>query len=201
MAALPFARVPINELWTAKRVLDAGVAGVIFPFTNTPQDAKQAAASCRYPPHGERGSGAGNAMFTWPGDPEYYDCADSNILVVTVVEDVRALESIDEITSTEGVDVVFIGVSDLSFSLGLRGQQDVPELHRAIDKIVAACKRNNKVVGRPAGSPEALRRFQEQGFRFFQGPTEIGLLNQGGRGFLEPLGKSRQPGQRAKSLY
>src|SRR5579885_2250419 len=59
LRALPFARVPVNEAWMAKRVLDAGVSGVIFPFTSTPDLAAQAAASCRYPPYGRRGSGAG----------------------------------------------------------------------------------------------------------------------------------------------
>src|SRR3954466_11073524 len=54
MKALPFARVPVNELWMAKRVLDAGVSGVIFPFTSTPELAAQAVAACRYPPAGRR---------------------------------------------------------------------------------------------------------------------------------------------------
>lgn len=57
-----FARVPVNETWTAKRVLDAGVSGVIFPFTSTPELAQQAVAACRYPPHGKRGSGANLAL-------------------------------------------------------------------------------------------------------------------------------------------
>ena len=58
LPAVPFARPPTNELWTAKRVLDAGVLGVIFPFTRTPELARQAAAACRYPPRGLRGSRA-----------------------------------------------------------------------------------------------------------------------------------------------
>jgi 2-keto-3-deoxy-L-rhamnonate aldolase RhmA len=52
LPAVPFARPPVNELWMAKRVLDAGVLGVIFPFTSTPELARQAAAACRYPPLG-----------------------------------------------------------------------------------------------------------------------------------------------------
>ena len=47
-----FARVPVNELWTAKRVLDQGVSGVIFPFASTPELAEHAAQACRYPPLG-----------------------------------------------------------------------------------------------------------------------------------------------------
>src|ERR1043166_9522410 len=62
LPAVPFARPPVNELWTAKRLLDAGVLGVIFPFTSTPDLARQAAAACRYPPDGLRGSGAAQSV-------------------------------------------------------------------------------------------------------------------------------------------
>ena len=58
LPAVPLARPPVNELWTAKRLLDVGALGVIFPFTRTGELARQAAAACRYPPLGRRGSGA-----------------------------------------------------------------------------------------------------------------------------------------------
>ncbi|MEP7273767.1 MAG: aldolase/citrate lyase family protein [Acidobacteriota bacterium] len=201
LPALPFARVPINEFWTAKRVLDQGVAGVMFPFTSTPELAQQAVAACRYPPLGRRGSGAGLTTFTWPGDAEYYDCADRNVLVVAIVEEARALDRIDEIAATDGVDVIFVGTSDLSFSLDLRGQQDHPLLQEAIEKVVAACKRYGKFAGRPAASAEAVACFQEQGFQFFQGPTEIGLLTRGAKNLLEPLRGSSAGTSESKSLY
>ena len=98
--AVPFARPPVNELWTAKRLLDAGVLGVSFPFTSTPELARQAVAACRYPPRGLRGSGAGLAQFCWPVSEGYYDFADNNVLVVAVVEDIPGLTHIDEIAST-----------------------------------------------------------------------------------------------------
>src|SRR5438552_461775 len=150
MPALPFARPPVNELWMAKRVLDAGVLGVIFPFTRTPQLARQAVAACRYPPVGLRGSGADLAKACWPSPEHYYDFADDNVLVIAVVEDTSAVAQIDEIAATPGLDVLFIGTSDLSFSLGLRGTQEQPKLNEAIAKIVAAAKKHGKVVGRPA---------------------------------------------------
>jgi 2-keto-3-deoxy-L-rhamnonate aldolase RhmA len=91
MKALPFARVPVNEIWMAKRVLDAGACGVIFPFTSTPELATQAAAACRYPLAGRRGSGAVLARFSWPGGAEgYADSADRNVVVSVIIEDARA---------------------------------------------------------------------------------------------------------------
>src|ERR1035441_9014014 len=99
LPAVPFARVPVNEIWTAKRVLDAGVFGVMFPFTSTPELARQAAAACRYPPIGRRGSGAGLAMFAWPEVESYHDCADENVVVIAIIEEARAVENIDEIAA------------------------------------------------------------------------------------------------------
>jgi 2-keto-3-deoxy-L-rhamnonate aldolase RhmA len=184
--ALTFARVPVNEIWTAKRVLDAGVSGVIFPFTSTPELASQAVAACRYPPAGRRGSGAVLASFSWPEQEGYHDSADQNVMVICIIEEARAVENIDAIAATPGVDVLFIGTSDLSFSLGLRGQQDHPRLREAIAKIVAAAKRHNKIAGRPARSPEKIKEYIDQGFLLFQAPTELGFMAMGARSYLKP---------------
>jgi len=191
LTAVPFARPPVNELWMAKRVLDCGVLGVIFPFTSTPELARQAAAACRYPPHGLRGSGADLAHFRWPVPEGYYDFADQNVLVVAVVENTDGLSHIDEIAAVPGIDVIFIGTSDLSFSLGLRGKQDHPRLQEAIDTIVAAAKRNGKFLGRPGLRPEAIKQFQKQGFQFFMSGTETEFMAAGAAQLLNPLGKKR----------
>ncbi len=190
LPAMTFARVPVNELWTAKRVLDAGVSGVIFPFSSTPELVQQAASACRYPPRGRRGSGANLATFTWPDGERYHDSADDNIMVITIVEEARAVDRIDEIAATPGVDALFIGTSDLSFSLGLRGDQNHPKLLEAIAKVVEAGRRHGKILGRPGINPEKIEEFQQQGFLLFQGPTDIGFLAAGAKRYLEPLGKA-----------
>jgi 2-keto-3-deoxy-L-rhamnonate aldolase RhmA len=196
LPAVPLARPPTNELWTAKRLLDAGVRGVIFPFTRTPELARQAVAACRYPPHGLRGSGADLASFRWAAPEGYYDFADENVLVVAVVEDTSAVENIEEIAATPGIDVLFIGTSDLSFSLGLRGEQNHPQLDRAIAKIVAAAKKHGKFLGRPGLTPADIKRFQKQGFRFFMTATDLGLMAAGAAQLLEPF---KRDGSHAKA--
>lgn len=193
LPAVPFARPPVNEVWTAKRLLDTGVLGVIFPFTSTPELARRAALACRYPTRGLRGSGAGLAQFRWPASEGYYDFADENVMVVTVVEDLPGLADIEAIAATPGIDVLFIGTSDLSFALGLRGEQNHPKLEAAIAKIVAAGKKHGKVLGRPAGTPEAVKRFQKQGFLFFQAPTDLDFMAAGAARYLEPWGRARRP--------
>jgi 2-keto-3-deoxy-L-rhamnonate aldolase RhmA len=199
LPAVPFVRVPVNELWTAKRVLDAGAHGVIFPFTSTADQARQAVAACKYPPHGLRGSGAGLATASWPEPDRYLDSADENVMVVALIEEAAAVSRIDEIAATPGLDALFIGTSDLSFSMGYRGRQDVADVQAAIDRVRAAAVRHGKVVGRPAGSPSQVQSGLEQGFRFFQLNSDLNLLELGAKSILEPLG--RGPGAGPRALY
>lgn len=188
LPAVPFARPPVNELWTAKRVLDTGVLGVMLPFTSTPELARQAVQACRYPPAGRRGSGAALATFRWPSEENYYDFADRNVLVVAVVEEARAVANIDRIAATPGLDVVFIGTSDLSFSLGLRGDQRHPKLRTAIAKIAAAAKKHHKFLGRPARTRAEVDQYVKEGFQFFQAGTELDLMRAGAREMLDASG-------------
>ncbi len=190
LKAVPIARVPVNELWTAKRVLDEGSLGVIFPFTSTPELARQAVAACKYPPEGARGFGPGLAGFRWPAPEGYVRFANRNVIVVTIIEQARAVDQIEEIASVPGIDVLFIGVNDLSYSLGLGGRQNEPKLQEAIAKIVAAGKRHNIPLGRPAGNADQVQQFVKDGFLFFQASSDLGLMAAGANALLKPLGKS-----------
>jgi len=196
LPAAVFARVPVIELWTAKRVMDQGVSGVIFPFATTPERARTAAAACRYPPYGNRGSGAGLATLTWPEPENYHDSADNNMMTIIVIEEARAVENIDEIAATPGIDVMFIGTSDLSFSLGLRGRQNEALLDENIARVVEAGRKHGKFLGRPAGSPEQVAKYRDQGFQFFQSQTELGLMRLGGKA----LGLKQMPAN-SRTLY
>ncbi len=190
LKAVPFIRVPVNELWTAKRALDAGALGVVFPFTSTPELAKQAADSTKYPPNGRRGSGPGLPSLRWPAPEGYADFADRNAVTIIIIEEVRALDRIDEITATKGVDVIFIGTNDLSYSMGFRGKTDNPAYQAALKKIVASAKKSGKPVGRPAGTPEQIKQYMDEGFTFFQGPSDLVMMRTGAEALLKSLGKT-----------
>lgn len=187
LPAIPLARPPINELWTAKRVLDLGVLGVIFPFTHDAQLARQAVAACRYPPHGRRGSGAPLAAFRWPEAGNYYDFADANVLVIAIIEDRLGLENVEEIVATPGIDIIYVGTSDLAFSLGFREHNSGPEVEKAVARIVAAAKAHGKILGCPGLTPSQIERRTEQGFQFFMSLTDWELMAAGARQLLEPL--------------
>ena len=105
--------------------------------------------------------------------------------VIVIIEEARAVEQIDAIAATPGVDAMFIGTSDLSFSLGLRGEQNHPKLHDAIAKVVEAGKRHGKYLGRPAGTPEQVKQHIQQGFSLFQSLTDIGFMMAGAKRYLD----------------
>lgn len=195
---IPLVRVPVNEIWTAKRALDAGALGVIFPFTSTPELAQQAVDACRYPPIGRRGAGAGLASMRWPAPQGYADFADQNALVVIIIEEKRAVDNIDAILAVKGIDVVFIGPNDLSYSYGARGRQ-TEEVVDAIARVVAAAKKRGLPVGRTAGTRD-IKRHIAQGFQFFQTSSELGYIAAGARPLLEAAGKM-PPDAKSRPLY
>ena len=187
-SAVPITRVPFNEPWLAKRVLDMASLGVVFPFTSTRELAEQAVASCKYPPLGIRGFGPGLAASLYGlGGSDYARFADENVLVVVIIEERRAVESVEAIASVPGIDVLFIGANDLSYSLGVRGRTSDPSVEQAVEKVLAAGRRHGIPVGYPAGSPAEINRRIAQGFRFFQAGSELGLLRSGARELLSGI--------------
>jgi 2-keto-3-deoxy-L-rhamnonate aldolase RhmA len=186
--AVPLIRVPVNELWFAKLALDIGAMGVIFPFTSTPELARQAVAACKYPPLGLRGSSPGLAAMRWPPTAQYEDVADRNAMVVIMIEQKEAVERIEEILDVPGIDVAFIGPNDLSHSYGFRGRQ-TPEVRAAIDKVLAAARKRNIPVGRTAGARD-MGGYIKEGFQFIMAPSELGMMSAGARPVLEAAGKS-----------
>ncbi|HEY3127868.1 MAG TPA: aldolase/citrate lyase family protein [Acidobacteriota bacterium] len=191
--AMPITRVPVNEPWMAKRVLDIGSLGVIFPFTSTKELAEQAVKSCKYPPLGIRGFGPGMATSRWGmSGPDYVKFANENVLVVTIIEQKQAIENIEEIASVPGVDVLFIGANDLSFSLGVGGKLTDPLVEGAVNQVLAAGKKHGIPVGYPAGSPAEINKRIAQGFRFFQASSDLGLMAAGARDLLSKIQKPEE---------
>jgi 2-keto-3-deoxy-L-rhamnonate aldolase RhmA len=188
LMAMPFIRVPVNEPWMAKRALDIGSLGVIFPFTSTRELAEQAVKSCKYPPQGIRGYGAAMASSRWGmSGSDYAKFANENVLVVVIIEQKQAIDNIEQIASVTGVDVLFIGVNDLSYSLGVGGKTNDPIVEDAVNKVLAAGKKHNIPVGYPAGNPAEINKRIAQGFRFFQASSDLGLMGAAARDLLTKI--------------
>lgn len=201
LKAMPFIRVPVNQPWLAKRAMDIGAVGVIFPFTATKELAVQAVASCKYPPAGIRGFAPGLAASRWGmSTGEYVKWANENIVVVTIIEQKEAIENIEQIAAVPGIDVLFIGANDLSYSLGVGGQLEHPLMLEAIARVAAAAKKHNIPMGYPSSNPAQIKKLVEQGFRFFQAGSDLGLMQTGARQLLSGV-KDAVPQKAPATVY
>lgn len=179
------ARVPSGDPVTIKQYLDLGFTTLLVPMVDTPEQARAVVAACRYPPEGIRGVASATARATGFGaDPAYLREVASRITVIVQIESRSALEHVDAIATTEGVDAVFIGPADLSASLGHLGNPAHPDVQQAIGHARERIAVAHKPAGIFALSPEDARRRAEEGFAFISIGTDIGLLVKGAASLL-----------------
>lgn len=142
-----FVRVGDNNSRIIKRILDAGADGIIVPSVNSAAEAKKAVNSIKYPPIGTRGVGLARAQGYGFGFESYRDGKAKEIKLIVQIEHINAINELDAIIQTDGVDGTFIGPYDLSGSLGKPGQWDEPEVKKAIEIYEVTAKKYNKIMG------------------------------------------------------
>lgn len=154
----PIVRPQNKEPDVILRVMDRGAMGVQVPHVNTAADARRVVESVKYHPAGSRGLAAGTRSANYGlglSATEYVQQANRETLVCVQLEEVEALRNIDEIVRVDGVDVFFIGPSDLSQSMGYPGQTDAPQVRKAIDDAFATIVAAGKVPG-STGNAQAI---------------------------------------------
>lgn len=174
----PLVRLAGNTYSETKRYLDAGAAGVIAPFINTEEQARELVRSVKYPPMGMRGVGFCRANDYGLHLQESVAVANEQTFVCVQIEHAEALPNIDKILSVSGVDAVMIGPYDLSASMGLTAQFDHPEMVAATKEILNACKKHGVVPGIHVVQPvadEVVSRYRE-GYRFIAYSLDITML-------------------------
>jgi len=188
-ATVPFVRVAWNDMVMIKRILDIGAYGVIVPMVNSKEEALNAVRACKYPPVGIRGVGPRRPSKFWTEFNEYFAVANEEIMVVVQVETAEAVDNLEEILSVDGVDAFFIGPSDLSVSMGLKGDLSHPKLLEMIERALATGKK----IGVPAGifvlSSDWTKRHIDQGFQFISIGSDTGFLMRGSNDALARAGK------------
>jgi 4-hydroxy-2-oxoheptanedioate aldolase len=175
--AIPVVRIPWKEDWMAKRVMDAGAMGVVFPFIKTREEAEAAVAAVKYPPQGVRGFSPGLAAHRQGLTvADYPGWANENLLCLLLIEHQEAVKHIDSILSVPGIDAAIIGHMDLSGSYGLLGQITHPEVAGAMDEILAAGKRHEVPVGIAATTPEAIQKRLAEGYQWISLGSDVVIL-------------------------
>lgn len=181
----PLTRVPADELWSVKPVLDAGSLGVIFPFVENAETARDAIAATRYPPAGKRGFGPFYAGSRWGlGLREYAEQADNAILRVMMLESKDAVENAEEILAIDGIDVAFLAPFDLSQSLGVPGQFDSPVYLEALARLEAASDRAGVTMGTLVLDADTAKAKLDRGYRFLMLSLDVALLDGAARDLL-----------------
>lgn len=176
--AVPFVRVTWNDPVLIKRALDIGAYGLVIPWVNTKEEATKAVRACKYPPAGIRGVGPRRASKYGLETKDYLAMADKEIMVIVQIENIEAVNNIDEILSVDGLDALFIGPWDLSASMGFL--RELPKMHpkviEAIKKVLEAGKRTGVPAGIYAGNVESTNDYIAQGFQFVALATDISYL-------------------------
>ncbi len=195
---VPLVRVPRNEPGIIGKCLDAGAWGIIVPMVNSREEAQAAVAACRYAPQGIRSYGPLRANYYAGSD--YFTRANREVTCIVMVETKVAVDNVEEIVATPGVDAVYMGPADLSVTLGLAPAPDQPEqsFTDALERVLDACRRHDVVPGIAGNSTTAVKRL-EQGFRFVEVASDAGLLGIGAGRALEQV--RPRTGPEAKSAY
>ncbi len=162
--AVPLVRVPWNEPGIVMKMLDSGALGIICPMINSPEEAAELVGNCRYAPEGNRSFGPVRSLMSV--GPDYVENASALVLVIGMIETREALDNVEAIAATPGLDGLYIGPSDLSLSLGLTPHQDSrePVMVEAIGRILAAARDNGIVAGIHNASGAYAREMGEKGF-------------------------------------
>ncbi|MGC1817042.1 MAG: aldolase/citrate lyase family protein [Casimicrobiaceae bacterium] len=183
---VPFVRLPWSLQWQAKSAMDLGALGIVFPMICTREQAEQAVRAVRYPPDGDRLWGPFYAPMRWSIPmPDYIRSANANMLAIATIEHPDAIRNIDEIASTSGLDLAFIGPGDLAMSLGVPGQFDHPDFTKAVAAAEAGILGSRVALGGVARTPEQARRMIDRGYRALVFGFDWLLLQQAAARFIE----------------
>jgi len=164
--AVPFVRAPWNDFVQLKKILDAGVYGVLVPYVNSAEEAEAAVKAVRYPTEGIRGvAGSPKAPHFGNNSMEYMKKANEEIFLMTAVETPEAVANLDELLKVEKLDGIFIGPMDLATSMGHFGNPQHPEVQKAIQEVEAKVFASNKILSTVAGSWEDAKKKYDRGYQ------------------------------------
>jgi len=152
--------------------LDLGADGVLVPYINNADEARQAVSCARYPTTGTRSVYFPQRSMNKEGLLGYAGGANSNVIVALQVETADCIKNIDEIAAVPGVDLLFLGQNDLCMSMGLYEKYEFPhmytspEIGAATEKLIAAARKNNIILGLFLFGTARVGEFLDKGFPF-----------------------------------
>jgi 4-hydroxy-2-oxoheptanedioate aldolase len=164
----PLVRVTANQAPVILRYMDTGAQGLHIPWVNSAADADAAVRSVKFQPRGTRGlAGSRAADFSQTiALDEYAAMANRETLVVAQIETIEAVERLPSILAVSDIDVMFIGPTDLSHSLGLPGNVSHPAVQLAMQRIVDIVVPSNAALGIMVRNEQAALEWRQRGARY-----------------------------------
>lgn len=200
-SVVPLARVPWNMPDLMMKILDAGAYGVICPMINTRAQCEEFVSNCRYAPAGRRSVGPTRAL--WYAGADYTRHANATIITMAMIETAEAMQNLDAILTTPGLDAIYVGPADLGLSLVGVPQGDPTDetVRKALKTIVEACKRHGIVAGIHCGAPPYALEMISWGYRFVTLSSDNGLLNAIARSTVNAMREGAKAAPVKASLY
>ena len=183
-------RVPRLDESAILRALETGAHGVVIPQITTAAEARAAVRACKYHPEGTRGLSpyTRSAGYTAHGNHDLAARENGRVLVTLLVEGVEGLANLDEILAVPGVDVVYLGIYDLSQSAGHPGHIDHPDVTRAIADAVGRVRDAGVAAGCLVQGTDHVRTYAQLGVRFFAWQADCSLLYEASRAAVYAFG-------------
>jgi len=181
------ARPKTNAVSDIQAVLDRGVMGVQVPHINTGEEARRTVAAVKFGPGAARGLAAGTRPDRWglgARMPDFAQAANAQSLICIQLEHELALKNLADLLAVEGIDVFFIGPSDLSQSMGFPGNPKAPPVARAIEAALARIVAAGRTPGMPA-SIETLAEVKALGCKYIYAHLPR-LIGTAAEAFLRP---------------
>jgi 4-hydroxy-2-oxoheptanedioate aldolase len=189
--AAALVRIPVGEFATVSRALDFGAEGIIAPMINTVADARAYVSCAKFPPLGERSWGPHRAttLANMPDQKAYLREANDLIVTFAMIETQTALDNVEAIAATPGIDGLFLGPADLSIALS-KGRDVDPmsaEVDRELERITAAAAKAGKIMGAYCHSAERAVALAKRGIRFLAVGSDMAFLRAGAAAALKTL--------------
>lgn len=155
-----------------QQALDLGADGVLIPYINTAEEAREAVSCTKYPRVGTRSVYFPQRSMNKAGLLGYAGSANQNTIVALQVETASCIEHMEEIAAVPGIDILFLGQNDLCMSMGLYEKYEFPhmytspELGAATQKLIDNARKNNVILGLFLFGTARVGEFLEKGFTF-----------------------------------
>ncbi|MCH2572026.1 MAG: aldolase/citrate lyase family protein [Planctomycetes bacterium] len=176
------AKTPQLERAAVAKLLECGVVGIQLPRTETRSDIETLRDYIKFPPSGTRAiaPGYGSSGYTQPDNwPQWMSEQDEDTTLVVHIETRRAYENAEEIVSTPGVDMVYVGPGDFSIEMGYPGDYDHPVVCGAMEEILKLCNKYRVPFGTTPSNLESAGQWIDRGALFFEAIDEITLIARG----------------------